>query len=903
MHKNGVGNVPYYFGIKSLDEIATRDDRVCVLNILGTESRGVTPISHLYSGGNIVFGTSPGRSGQFLNTPAGPIPVFHSVKEGLEAGHEFNTGVVYLPPAAVKDGVSELIGKNPHLKKIVIVTEKISVKDSRTIRAICQVNGIDVFGGNCLGVADAWNKVRLGGALGGNTPDESLVKGSTAIFSNSGNFTTTIATYLQTEGWGTTTSISSGKDVYIHYGPKEFFFALENDIRSKGAVLYIEPGGYYEHQLTITKPTIACVVGRWKAKLTHACGHAGSLAGSGDDAAAKERWFMKAFGVDDLYTPERPVFSKMGAVVSNISHIPEALTKVMALNGISPDFEPRGDLSLKCWFANNQGLPLPETLDLEVVPALEPYNQQIMAVSRQVGAQLPRQSMRNASGASMMDRNTHVSKLHNRSILDASGKSLEENLVFALIRSWPDQQSTALADVVLNSRVNMSGDPSLAAAQAARDADASPNCATAAAMAIQGPGRVRQTQAVMSCFIDLFAGLSLPKSGEPFDDHLLLNKLTTDQRSLFMADEEDPLASAMLKAAARRGGDSLFLSFVNHAAEGRPTAHAVTAGIWAHIAWEALARKTISKSTFLALPWHSLSFSTFVGSAVPAQLHGANTFRGVDMEEILEHWRFCEVAFLSLIGRRPTQNELYEFNMLMGLLITNGPGTISAQGCKGGVSADGPEQPDRVQVNKAMIGFLTHTGFAHGGNGFESIAFLLERFKSVSLSDPGQRKHGLDLKDMAQRYAKDYGIYKKSEKEAGNLDYMKIPCINHPIFKGRDVNYDPRERYVSKKLEERGSYNIFLDFYHHLVQGLFDTKVTRNVYCVNVDAVIAVTLLKILWKPFQKGEIDEREMETAAFTAFLYGRMIGCAAEIDDHTNRGRNMDTRTPASKCGFVG
>ena len=26
------------------------------------------------------------------------------------------------------------------------------------------------------------------------------------------------------------------------------------------------------------------------------------------------------------------------------------------------------------------------------------------------------------------------------------------------------------------------------------------------------------------------------------------------------------------------------------------------------------------------------------------------------------------------------------------------------------------------------------------------------------------------------------------------------------------------------------------------------------------------------------------------------------AAEIDDHTNRGRDMDTRTAASKCRFV-
>src|SRR5205807_8087956 len=41
-------------------------------------------------------------------------------------------------------------------------------------------------------------------------------------------------------------SISSGKDVYIHYAAPEFAFALSNDERSKAAVLYCEPGGYYE---------------------------------------------------------------------------------------------------------------------------------------------------------------------------------------------------------------------------------------------------------------------------------------------------------------------------------------------------------------------------------------------------------------------------------------------------------------------------------------------------------------------------------------------------------------------------------------------------------------------------------------------------------------------------------
>ena len=96
--RENVGGFKYFVGIKSLDQIATRDDRVCVLNILGGESSDVTPVGHAWSGGNVVCGTSPGRRGQVLETEAGPIPVYNNVREAIEAGHQFNCGVVYLPP-------------------------------------------------------------------------------------------------------------------------------------------------------------------------------------------------------------------------------------------------------------------------------------------------------------------------------------------------------------------------------------------------------------------------------------------------------------------------------------------------------------------------------------------------------------------------------------------------------------------------------------------------------------------------------------------------------------------------------------------------------------------------------------------------------------------------------------
>jgi succinyl-CoA synthetase alpha subunit len=258
MYRQGIEAFPYFLGIGSLADMATREDRVCVLNIMGGESRQVTPTSHVFSGGNVVFGTSPGRAGQMLKTPAGDIPVYNNVREGLAAGHPFNVGVVYLPPSGVRDGVAELIRVNDDLEKIVIITEKIAVHYAREIRAMAQANGVDNIGGNCLGVADSWSRVRIGGALGGDHPEESLLKGSVAIFSNSGGFTTTIAQYLATEGWGTTTLISSGKDVYIHYGARDFAHAFRNDDRSKAAVLYVEPGGYYEHGVDLRTPRRRC---------------------------------------------------------------------------------------------------------------------------------------------------------------------------------------------------------------------------------------------------------------------------------------------------------------------------------------------------------------------------------------------------------------------------------------------------------------------------------------------------------------------------------------------------------------------------------------------------------------------------------------------------------------------
>jgi citrate synthase len=256
---------------------------------------------------------------------------------------------------------------------------------------------------------------------------------------------------------------------------------------------------------------------------------------------------------------------------------------------------------------------------------------------------------------------------------------------------------------------------------------------------------------------------------------------------------------------------------------------------------------------------------------------------------------FTENAFKVLFGHVPTPLELLEFQTVLGLTLTNGPGTLSSKGAKESVSA-------RNDISMAFVGFLANTGRAHGGNGYEAIEFLLEQFQDVALLDPGDPAHGLDLKGMANRAARAYGAYKKQAQEVEDVAVKRIPCINHPVFRGNKINVDPREQFVSGVLAEKGVYNAFWEFYRLLVKELYAEGVTKNVFCVNVDAVLAVITLKLVWKDYQAGQITLRQIQELAFTLFLFGRTLGASAEIADHRDRGLDMDCRTPERDLTYV-
>ncbi len=882
-----------FVGINSLEEIASKEDKILVMNIMGNESRKVTPVSHVFSGGNIVAGVQYGRQG-IMKTPIGNIPVYSRLADAIK-NHNFNVGVIYLPPSAVYHAVAELIHYNKKLKKIVIVTEKLSVKDQMLIRAIAQTNSIDVFGANSLGVADAWNHVRIGGGLGGDKPEELLIKGSIAIHSNSGNFSTTITEYLKTQGFGTTTLVSSGKDTIIQYPVAEFLYAAQNDSRTKAVVLYIEPGGFYEKialdmiqegKIKFDKPIIACITGHWKAKLSRAVGHAGALAGSNDDAASKEKWFEDYFQVPGFDPEKSSLVSKKGVSVNSIQHIPIAMKAVFDKLDIKPDFEAKGNLDLKPWFANDFDWKLPKKFKIPVVKALSPYDLEIETVNKQLGAVYLRQNMRNVSGASSMNPKTHVAELHGEKVTDLASNSYESNIFFSLAKMQADAKDLSLMNACLNHLSKVPDSYFDLIKQAEKNA-ATPNEALMAPLSLLGNNQqIQNAQSWIKKYTDLYATMNIRDLSE--DVKWKKEKI---EKTFNLKPLKAKSSGILIPLLERRKSNALSLGkFILENYSIEQVDDFVISNVLFHLFFPALVKKKITKDS-LENSYAYLSIIAKLTILSTTDFEQNIFIQDFNSSKELSEISFTETAFKAVFNYSPNQIELKEFSTLLGITLTNGPGTISAKGAKESVSA-------KNNISTAFIGFLANTGLAHGGNGYEGIDFILKSFGNKKDVNPERQ---MNIDEIADRAAGNFAKIKKEAKSKA-VPYARIPGINHPVFKGKPINIDPREAYIYKKFQEENIYNVFWDFYRALVKKLHKQKITKNVYAVNIDAVIASISLKLLWKLYQSGKVTEKNMQKIGFSLFLLGRTVGIAAEIDDHRNRGTDMDCRTPMSETKFV-
>src|SRR6187549_2740795 len=220
------------------------DTTFIVQGITGREAVNLTRECLDY-GARIVGGVTPGRKGRDVHG----VPVFDTVGQAVEHhGSPIHGSVVTVPPAFTKDAVFEALEHGIEL--IVIVTERIPRRDVAQMVELADSKGARIIGPNCLGVIVP-DVIKMGG-IGGPAKDaaKAYTPGSVGVMSRSGGMTTEISSTLTAAGLGQSTAISIGGDAIIGSSYAELMPLFANDGQTQAIVIYTEPGGRMEAQLS-----------------------------------------------------------------------------------------------------------------------------------------------------------------------------------------------------------------------------------------------------------------------------------------------------------------------------------------------------------------------------------------------------------------------------------------------------------------------------------------------------------------------------------------------------------------------------------------------------------------------------------------------------------------------------
>lgn len=235
--------------------------RIVVQGITGREASMV--VKHTVSYGSVVAaGVTPGKGGSEVLG----IHVYDSIKEA-RCHTNFNTSLIYVPPAAALDAVVEALDND--VKLICLPTEHIPIKDLLRILALCRSAGATLIGPNCTGLIEPRRRIKLG-SIGGDNPDRCFVPGRVGVISRSGGMTSESAWMIKRGGGGVSTAISIGGDAMVGLPPRDALKFFEHDAHTDMVFMWGEPGTALEEEAAealeekeFTKPLIAYVAGHF----------------------------------------------------------------------------------------------------------------------------------------------------------------------------------------------------------------------------------------------------------------------------------------------------------------------------------------------------------------------------------------------------------------------------------------------------------------------------------------------------------------------------------------------------------------------------------------------------------------------------------------------------------------
>ncbi|MFB7650770.1 MULTISPECIES: succinate--CoA ligase subunit alpha [unclassified Streptomyces] len=286
----------------------TKESKVLVQGMTGAEGMKHTR-RMLAAGTDVVGGVNPRKAGRTVDFDERAVPVFGSVREGID-----HTGadvtVVFVPPAFAKAAVTEAADAGIGLA--VVITEGIPVHDSVALTAHAKARGTRVVGPNCPGL------ISPGQSNAGIIPPDITKPGPIGLVSKSGTLTYQLMYELREIGFSTCVGI--GGDPVVGTSHIDCLAAFQDDPDTELVVLIGEIGGDAEERAAdyirdhVTKPVIGYIAG-FTAPEGRTMGHAGAIVSGSSGTARAKRAALEAAGVRVGGTPTetaRHVLSVLG---------------------------------------------------------------------------------------------------------------------------------------------------------------------------------------------------------------------------------------------------------------------------------------------------------------------------------------------------------------------------------------------------------------------------------------------------------------------------------------------------------------------------------------------------------------------------------------------------------------
>lgn len=275
----------------------TKESKVLVQGMTGAE--GMKHTRRMLAGGTqVVGGVNPRKAGRTVDVDGRPVPVFGSVREGIDATGAHVT-VVFVPPPFAKAAVIEAVDAGIGLA--VVITEGIPVHDAIAFHAHARTRGTRILGPNCPGI------ISPGLSNAGIIPADIATRpGPIGLVSKSGTLTYQLMHELRDTGFSSAVGI--GGDPVIGTTHIDCLTAFENDPDTELIVLIGEIGGDAEERAAahiaahITKPVIAYIAG-FTAPEGKTMGHAGAIVSGSSGTAEAKRKALEEAGVRVGSTP------------------------------------------------------------------------------------------------------------------------------------------------------------------------------------------------------------------------------------------------------------------------------------------------------------------------------------------------------------------------------------------------------------------------------------------------------------------------------------------------------------------------------------------------------------------------------------------------------------------------